>query len=207
MTHTIHVHGRKGGSTKTLTTLTLAGALASLGADVLVVDLDPNGADGGSLRWASLAHANGRQPAFTVCPALPRRVEADVVIFDHPPGQPSRLPDGLIVIPTSLDPGNVISAMRLQAQLAKRKPSPIVVASRVRLDRSEPRKMLAQLDGVHAIRDRAIYPTSFGSGKTVYDMSGPHAEAARQEHQPVVQQVLAALGNPSFAPMGQGGVS
>lgn len=207
MTHTIHVHGRKGGSTKTLTTLTLAGALASLGADVLVVDLDPNGADGGSLRWASLAHANGRQPAFTVCPALPRRVEADVVIFDHPPGQPCRLPDGLVVIPTSLDPGNVISAMRLQAQLAKRKPAPIVVASRVRLDRSEPRKMLAQLDGVHAIRDRAIYPTSFGSGQTVYDMSGPHAEAARQEHQPVVQQVLAALGHPTFTPVEQGALS
>lgn len=130
-----------------------------------------------------------------------------MVIFDHPPGQPSRLPDGLIVIPTSLDPGNVISAMRLQAQLAKRKPGPIVVASRVRLDRAEPRKMLAQLDGVHAIRDRAIYPTAYGSGTTIYDMQGPHAEAARQEHQPVVQQVLASLGNPTFTPLREGGVS
>lgn len=207
MTQHIHVQGRKGGSTKTLTSLTLAGALAALGADVLLVDLDPNGSDGGSLRWASLANANGRQPAFTVCPALPRRVEADVVIYDHPPGQPSRLPQGLIVIPTSLDPGNVFSAMRLQAQLNKRKPAPIIIASRVRLDRSEPRKMLAQLDGVNAIRDRAIYPTSYGAGATIYDLAGPHAEVARAEHMPVVQQVLAALGNPTFAPLALGGVS
>ena len=209
MTHYINVCGRKGGSTRSTNTLTLAGALAARGADVLVVDLDPNGSDGGSLRWASLAQANGRHPAFTVCPALPRRVEADVVIFDHPPGTAARIPEGLgiILIPTSLDPGNLISAMRLRSLLGKRKPTPILIASRVRLDRAEPRKALAQLDGVCCVKDRAIYPTAYGSGQTIHDIKGPHAEAARMEYEPIVQQVMAAMGNPIFSAVEQGGVS
>lgn len=204
MTHYVNVCGRKGGSTRSTNTLTLAGALAAQGADVLVVDLDPNGADGGSLRWASLAQANGRQPSFMVSPALPRRVVADVVIFDHPPGQDPQLPDpGVVLIPTTLDPGNLISAMRLHAQLAEHHSTPILIASRVRADRAEPRKALARLGVEHWIKDRGTYPTAYGMGTTIFDLPGPHAEAARVEYQPILQQILDALGNPIF----EGGLS
>lgn len=192
----IHVSSPKGGSTKTALATTLAGGLSAMGSRVLVVDIDPNGADGGATKWAALAQAAGRSPAFYVTPALPRRVtDLDFIIYDHPPGRPTRLPDGLILMPTTLDPGTYFSTLRAMAQLRKRRPAPILVASRVRLDRAESRQLLARMPGVPVIRDRAIYPSAFGCGATIYDTDAGlrHAGEARAEFQPVIDAVLRAL--------------
>jgi len=192
----IHVSSPKGGSTKTALATTLAGGLSVMGSRVLVVDIDPNGADGGATKWAALAQAAGRSPAFCVTPALPRRLDYDIIIYDHPPGRPTRIEEGLVVLPTTLDPGTYFSTVRALAQLRKRRPSPLLIANRVRLDRAESRQLLARMPGVPVIRDRAIYPTAYGCGATIFDTDAGlrHAGEARAEFKPVLDAVLQALG-------------
>jgi cellulose biosynthesis protein BcsQ len=159
---------------------------------VLLVDLDENGSAGGSLRWAAMAQMAGRSPAFTVSPAMPRHVmDWDLVVVDHPPGV-RKLPDGLVIVPTTCDPGTYFSALRTLKGLKGHKTKPILVANRCRTDRAEVRRLIAEIPGTLVLKDRAIYPSSFGQGVTLWDDVGLlHADAARGEFTPLLDAVLA----------------
>lgn len=197
---TVHCYSPKGGSGKTNLTLTLAGAVAR-DLRVLVVDYDPNGLDGGALRWAAQARDCDRPTAFMVSPALPRRPDDfDLILIDHPPGRPARVTDGQVIVPTTLDPGTYFSARRALAGLRKR--APLLIANRVRLDRAEPRHLLAQLPGTLAISDRAIYASAYGIGATIWDEDAGlrNAQGARAEFQPIVDAVLLRAGFPVRVP-------
>jgi len=197
----IHCYSPKGGSGKTTLALNLAGGAAAHELRVLVVDYDPNGNDGGALRWASQARDCERSPAFMVSPAMPRRQDDfDLILIDHPPGRPARVTEGQVIIPTTLDPGTYFSCRRALDVLRKRKP--LLVANRVRLDRAEPRRLLAQLPGTIAIGDRAIYASAYGIGATIYDDDAGlrNAQAARAEFEPVIDAVLARAGFPVRVP-------
>lgn len=196
----VHCYSPKGGSGKTMLALTLAGALAQH-LRVLVVDYDPNGNDGGALRWAAQARDCDRPTSFMVSPAMPRRPDDfDVILIDHPPGRPARVTDGQVIIPTTLDPGTYFSARRALDVLRKRKP--LLIANRVRLDRAEPRRLLAQLPGTLTLSDRAIFASAYGVGATIWDEGAGlrNAQAARAEFQPVVEAVLARAGFPVRVP-------
>lgn len=159
--------------------------------NVLLVDLDENGSAGGSLRWATMAQMAGRSPAFTVSPAMPRDPGAwDLIVVDHPPGI-RKLPEGQVVIPTTLDPGTYFSALKTLRGLKSHRTSPLIVANRCRTERAEVRRLLADIPGGLVIRDRAIYPSSFGQGITIWDDCGlTHASAARAEFAPVLDAIL-----------------
>jgi len=191
----IHVVNSKGGCGRSTVCISTAAGLSQRGHRVLVVDLDANGQDGGSLRWATQAQASGRSPAFFVVPALPRRLDGiDVIIWDHAPGAP-RLPDGHVIVPTTLDPGTFFSAMKTMRLMKTRKPSPILVANRVRIDRADNRRLLDQMPGTTlVVRDRSIFPTAYGRGASIYDDGLLHAPAARAEFDLVIDKVENCLG-------------
>lgn len=188
----VHACGPKGGGGKTTVTTNLAGGLAARGFSVLVVDLDPNGPIGGATRWAQLAHAAGRETTFLVSQAVPRNASFDFIIYDHPPVQTTKLPEGQFIVPTTLDPGTYFSTREIVQLLRHRDVTPIVVAMRARLDRSEPRRLVAALgEDVPVIKDRAVIPACFGRGATVYDDVGlNHTRLARAEFDQIISQLL-----------------
>jgi chromosome partitioning protein len=199
--HFVHCTSTKGGPGKTALTLNLAGALAARGLRILVVDYDPNGHEGGALRWAAQARDAGRSTSFMVSPALPRQADHfDMILIDHPPGRGARVTDGQVIIPTTLDPGTFFSARRAMETFRKRKP--LLVANRVRLDRAEPRMLLAALPGTLVIKDRAIYGSAFGIGATIYDDDAGlrNAMAARVEFELIVEAVIQRAGFPVQVP-------
>jgi cellulose biosynthesis protein BcsQ len=189
----VHICGPKGGCGKTAAALNVAGGLSARGLSVLLVDLDPNGPIGGATRWAQLAHAAGRETTFLVSPAVPRNATFDVIVYDHPPQQTTKLPEGQFIVPTTLDPGTYFSTREVVQLLRHRHVTPIVVAMRARLDRSEPRRLVAALgDDVPVIRDRAVIPACFGRGATVYDdgVGLNHTRLARAEFDQIISQLL-----------------
>lgn len=198
MPHVVHIWSSKGGSCKSTTAINLAGGLSCAGSRVLLVDLDPNGSEGGALRWAAQAHVHGRQPAFLVSPAMPRHTsDFDYIIVDHPPGRPTRLPEGLVLLPATLDAGNFFSTRR-SIDLLRKKCKSIVIASRVRMDRADQRALLAVLgDGNPlAVSDRAIFASAYGIGATIWDDDAGlrQAPSARAEFMHVVTAVQHACG-------------
>ncbi|BFI96300.1 MAG: hypothetical protein RSP_18100 [Rhodanobacter sp.] len=159
---------------------------------VLLVDLDENGSAGGSLRWAAMAQMAGRSPAFTVSPAMPRHVQDwDLVVVDHPPGV-RKLPEGMVIVPTTMDPGTYFSALRTLKGLKSHRTKPLMVANRCRTDRAEVRRLIQEIPNCLVLKDRAIYPSSFGQGVTIWDDVGLlHADSARGEFTPLLDAVLA----------------
>jgi len=167
----IHSFSTKGGSAKTALATTLASALHALRFRVALVDLDTtNGAHGGATAWSQRAMAHGRPLPFPVMKALPTKPGAfDFVVVDHPPGltKAHNLPAGLVCIPTPLDPGSFASALKSLDSLRNRNPAPLLVPFRVRLERSEQRRLAGALAGP-AISDRAIYASAMGAGASIY---------------------------------------
>jgi len=194
----IHIFSSKGGSGKTTAALSLAAALAHRGHRVALVDADPNGTQGGATRWLAQAQAAGRATPFPVLKAITASAAKayDYVVWDHPPGGRAahQLPDGLVIVPTPLDPGSFFSAMRVVDSLRHRPLAPLLLPSRVRLERAEQRRLAGVL-AVPVIRDRAAYGSLFGQGATLYsDATGIIGlAAARDEFEQTVERVLAHL--------------
>lgn len=156
----------KGGCAKTLTSLSLAGYLASLGRRVLVVDLDPQS---GALMWAKRAADQGMETPFTVAAAKSWGFED--VIYDHAPVPPEGgLPGRVVVMPVLLDATTYPLYRRGVGMLESLGIPHLAIPSRVRLDRAEQRRLLEKaFPGVPYLKDRAILPKAYGRGMTVFD--------------------------------------
>ena len=156
----------KGGCAKTLTSLSLAGYLASLGRRVLVVDLDPGS---GALMWAKKAADQGLETPFTVAAAKSWGFED--VIYDHAPVPPEGgLPGRMVVMPLLLDAITYPYYRRGVSMLDSLGIPHLAIPSRVRLDRAEQKRLLKKAyPGVPYLKDRAILPKAYGQGLTVFD--------------------------------------
>lgn len=194
----IHIFSSKGGSGKTTAALSLAAALAHRGHRVALVDADPNGSQGGATRWLAQAQAAGRATPFPVLKAITASASKayDFVIWDHPPGGRAahQLPDGLVIVPTPLDPGSFFSGVGVIDSLRHRPLPPLLLPSRVRLERAEQRRLAAVL-AVPVIRDRAAFGSLFGLGASLYSPGTGiiGQSAAREEFEQTVARVLAHL--------------
>lgn len=195
----IHIFSSKGGSGKTTAALSLAAALAHRGHRVALVDADPNGSQGGATRWLAQAQAAGRPTPFPVLKSLTSSAAKayDYVVYDHPPGGRAahQLPEGLVIVPTPLDPGSFFSATRVIDSLRHRSLPPLVLPSRVRLERAEQRR-LASVLAVPVVRDRAAFGSLFGLGSTLYSIATGiiGLAGARDEFELTVARILTHLG-------------
>lgn len=194
MSRSVSVFTAKGGVGKTLLALQLAGSYAALGVRTLLVDLDPQM---GAVTWSSLARQQQRSVPFTVSAALSPGF--DLVIYDHPPTMPRNILGDVVLMTTLLDAASMLVAKRSQSLVEQLGKPMVLVPNRVRTDRLEQRQLLAHLTetdpGLRIVRDRAIYPTTFGMGATVYSESLrlAHAARARQEIDAIRERVDALL--------------
>jgi chromosome partitioning protein len=164
----------KGGVGKTTLALSIAGCFAARGLRVLLVDRDPQG---GALAWARLAKT---QTPFVVSSGY--AAGFDVSIFDLPPNLPEQL-YGNLVMPTLLDAASHLLFMRGKAYAEREfSAKPIAVPFRVRLERAEQRSLLAAaFPEAPMVRDRAVFPKTYGAGQTVFAGSGAHMRQAQDE--------------------------
>jgi chromosome partitioning protein len=182
----------KGGSCKTSLTLTMAGALASQGRRVLVVDRDPQG---GALICAKRAADRNLEMPFVVARAHTRGF--DDVLFDHAPTLPDEhgFPAELVVLPTLLD-AHTVPLLAVGLRTVRQLGMPhLVIPCRVRTDRAEQRERLRRdFPDMPFIRDRAIYPNSYGRGQTIYSegLGMSHAKQAQTEANSVLAVIALA---------------
>lgn len=175
----ISVWSPKGGTGKTTASLSIAAGLCARGWKVQVVDLDPNG---GSVTWSALAQALGQQIGFPVGRAEIRG-DFEAVVYDHPPLNEPKLVGDVLVLPTLLDAAS-FRGFQDGIVVAKRQRKKVFpLANRYRSDRADQRMTLASLlpEGVATLRDRAVYPSAFSRGLTVYDPGQRLARLAQAE--------------------------
>lgn len=184
----VSVWNPKGGVGKTSAALALAGALASAGKKVQLIDLDPQG---GALTWAGIAQADGKTPAFRV--ASSPAAGFDATIFDHPPGLPQRgqLPGLLVLVPTLLDKGSYGATLRGIQELERLGKPFLLLPNRVEISASDQAAMLAAIgpDRPH-LRKRVAVQRAYNQGLTIYGEGLPLAREARGDFDPVVSALL-----------------
>lgn len=193
----ISVANAKGGVGKTTVSLTLAGALASAGQRVQLVDLDPQG---GAMTWAGIAEKKGREPTFQVGTTPAQGF--DWTIYDHPPGLPQRgnLPGQLVLVPMLLDKGNYAATLRFIQELHRQGATYLVLPNRVEMVSSEQSEMMAQLfAGQPHLRKRTGLQRAYNAGVTIYDERNgvPLSSQIRDEFDEVMTALMAlARGEP-----------
>lgn len=170
------VASERGGSGKSVFAQNLAGYLAAKRRRVLLVDIDET--TGASLVWGGIARQMGRTLPFAVSSA--KASGFDDVVWDCAPGITGKvreLPRGdVLVLPTLLDAASHI--LLLQAMDALREVGlsqrAVVVPNRVRMDRSDQRRLLeAHFPDTPYLRDRSAYASGLSGGCTLYDFDQP----------------------------------
>jgi len=203
----IRVVNAKGGVGKTMCSLQVAGALASAGQKVQLVDLDPQG---GSMFWAGIAKQKGREPAFRV--GTSPVAGYDWTVYDHPPGLPQRvnLAGEVALVPTILAMGDYAATVRFIQELQAQNARFLVLPNRVEMASSEQSGMLAQLfDGQPFLRKRTGLQRAYNAGVTVYDEKNgvPLSNQIREEFDDVMAALMAlatgAAAPRRYTPSGQ----
>lgn len=182
----------KGGVGRTTLALNLASQLQCTypSSSVFVADLDPQGS---SLAWARLAG----EMAFTIGVSKSRATH-DFIIYDTPPKLPE---NGVIheadvyLIPTLLDAVSYVVFLKTMELVRRHELPHVIVANRFNPLRAEQRQRLAQLtDNALIVRDRAIYASAYGEGKSVFDLAGKRAEQAQGDINAISEALLAVAG-------------
>ena len=182
----ICTYNAKGGVDRTTTTINLAGYFAQdLSLRVLVADCDPQGS---ALAWAALAD----ETPFVV--GRTRSRGFDIEITDMPPTLPPNgvLPEAdIFVIPTLLNGVSFVVFLRTMELIRKRGLPCVVVANRVNPRRAEHRDRLQSeaLRGAVVMRERAAFASYYAQGQTLFEMTGPYIQPARNE----ISQVAVAI--------------
>ena len=199
MTFRLNVYSPKGGSTKSTLAIHIASRLALDGRRVLLVDADPQGS---ALTWAWMAEQVRAADNAGPLPFVVGRGAAsgfDYVITDHSPAELAVLPSAdLFVVPVCLDGMSLAPGLRTLKKLRDAGHAPLIVASKVRKDRSEHRQALLHPDlaGALIVADRAHLANFFSTGRTVYDPAHGRDRAvalARAEIDAVVNAVQERL--------------
>lgn len=200
----IRVVNAKGGVGKTMCSLQVAGALASAGQKVQLIDLDPQG---GSMTWAGIARSKGREPTFRVGTSPVSGY--DWTVYDHPPGLPQsvNLAGEVALVPTVMTKGDWAATVRFIQELQGQNARFLVLPNRVE-NTSDQQDMLAQLFPEQPfLPKRSGLVRAFNNGVTVYDEKNgvPLGQQIRQEFDVVMAALMALLkGEPSrrYSPNG-----
>ncbi|QWT22507.1 AAA family ATPase [Bacillus sp. NP157] len=183
----------RGGSGKTTLALNFAGLLASRGERVLLVDDDESG--GAALAFGALARRAGHVLPFAILPALSRGFES--VVHDCSPGvvgRARRLPGDVLIMPTLCDQASHVLLFQALEDLQQAGRLAVVVPNRVRLDRADQARLLAdQFPGQAYFRDRAALAQALSAGTTLFcpgNSKSRWAAAARDEFCAAMAPVL-----------------
>jgi chromosome partitioning protein len=155
------ITSRKGGCGKTMLAAVVAGSLAEQGADVALLDSDPNGA---AYRWATQTHTGRPIRAYAeadaeklaeLLPTLAAQHEAlilDTAGFGNQAAAVAIAGADLVLVPVTPGEGDLIEAQRTVAFVgglsrSTRRTIPVlVVANRIRRGTSISRHVLTELD-------------------------------------------------------------
>lgn len=155
------ITSRKGGCGKTMLAAVVAGSLAEQGADVALLDSDPNGA---AYRWATQTHAGRPIRAYAeadaeklaeLLPTLAAQHAAlilDTAGFGNQAAAVAIAGADLVLVPVTPGEGDLIEAQRTVAFVgglsrSTRRTIPVqVVANRIRRGTSISRHVLTELD-------------------------------------------------------------
>lgn len=185
----IAVTNAKGGSSKTLTSMLLATALARQGDSACVIDLDPQAT---ASAWAHYAHDEGDPLPFQVVSGNARttkslREKHDFTILDCPPGQPDVIAAAieradLVIVPVGPSRFEVEQMWKITSVAGDKV---VALVARALLSANSTRNLISALDSAGVRRFKGAIPQR----EALNAMQGHNPKGALHGYEGVAQQV------------------